>query len=123
MEINNNEFLINSASKDNKFGVKLILEDKLFFDKYNSLTEVCRDIFGFSFFLKYYYLKRYEHFNTVLFNTKLAAYITIRIYHTFVPYDCNFFFHAQAALYSVFLLKNYRSFRHIRGLPTRGQRT
>jgi ribosomal protein S13 len=80
--------------------------------------------YGFNLFFKKFIYKRFEilkNFNVV--NLDFYGKNTLRYFRYFLPKNKDYRYRYYAHLYFLFHNKLYRGYRHIMGLPTRGQRT
>jgi ribosomal protein S13 len=80
--------------------------------------------YGFNFFFKNFIYKRFEilkNFNVV--NLDMYGKNTLRFFRYYLPRNKDFRYRYYLHLYFLYHIKLYRGYRHIMGLPTRGQRT
>lgn len=100
----------------------MVLADNLYFYKANTLKDVYKAVYGYGFFYFSLSAKRYEK-KKILMSSELNKLITIKMIRSFIPYNRSIYKRYQTHLYILYILKTYKSARHILGLPVRGQRT
>ncbi|MCB1713145.1 MAG: hypothetical protein KDH96_11935 [Candidatus Riesia sp.] len=100
----------------------MILADNLYFYKAKTLKDVYKSVYGYGFYYFSLSTKRYEK-KKVFINSELNKLITIKMIRSFLPYNKNLHRRYQMHLYVLYMLKTYKSSRHVLGLPVRGQRT
>lgn len=100
-----------------------IKNDKIFLNKFFDLNTCILNTYGLgSFFFKFFQF-RFETKNKI-FNTLKKKLIFLRVFRTYLSRNYFSFFKLfEKNLVNLYYINTYRAWRHIRGLPVRGQRT
>lgn len=114
----------------NVFETKFVLPviylkyDKNFINNYNSINNFIKITYGFNTTCKKYVTQRYELSNNDYYFENLKDnLIILKILRTFFSRNFNLKKNIELNLLALYNINCYRAWRHIRGLPTRGQRT
>lgn len=98
--------------------------DKDYFSKYVSFFFLKNHYYGFNTFFINFLKARFENnASNKFFYTKKEKLIIHKSVRSFLSRNFNFYKSFEMQLGSLYFCNNYRAWRHIRGLPVRGQRT
>jgi hypothetical protein len=106
-----------------KMGASVDIRDRNFLGTFTSLFSASKRLFGLGRHFNKYAVYRYEKYSEEFFKKKKLIYIGMRVLHAFVPYSKYLKLREQICLYFLLFLQNYKTYRHLKGLPARGQRT
>ena len=98
--------------------------DRQLLARYRFLKNFYKNIYGFGFHRLSIFRSRFEKkkIQSVI-DKPVHKLIILKLIRSFLPYNKDIRRRRQAFLCRQFILKTYRSFRHLAGLPVRGQRT
>jgi small subunit ribosomal protein S13 len=98
--------------------------DKNFINNYSSINTFVKTIYGFNSAYKKYIMQRYElAYGDYYFESFEDNLVILKILRTFFSRNFNIKKNIELNLLTLYNINCYRAWRHIRGLPTRGQRT
>ena len=114
--------------KDNfkkKVNFRYLKYDKIFLNKFDSLLNFKNNTYGINLHFLNFCKYRFELLNNDIFMlNKKYKYIFLRIVRSFISRNyINFFNFFQKNIITLYKINNYKTWRHVRGLPVRGQRT
>lgn len=98
--------------------------DRQLLARFRFLKNFYKNIYGFGFHRLSIFRCRFEKkkIESVI-DKPVHKLIVLKMIRSFLPYNKDIRRRRQSFLCRQFLLKTYRSFRHLAGLPVRGQRT
>ena len=110
----------------NKFDLPVLYlkYDKNFINNYSSVNNFLKITYGFNAAYKKYIMQRYESSDLdYFFETSCDNLVIWRVLRTFLSRNYSVKKTTELNLLALYNINCYRAWRHIRGLPTRGQRT